>query len=137
MNDLNFKYTQRIRPEKLQQFLSPVGAGTKGAAGAAGAAAASAACVIYVYSPQCGACISRFSEFDEAVHGLPKAMKKRFCCYNAILPGADSTFSKLAGVPIEAYPTIFGFSAKGRVVEYNGSETSAKLKTFLEALRRT
>lgn len=117
--DLNFKYTKRIKPQQLEKFLQ------------------NEPCIVYVYSPSCGACMARFSHFDVAVRGLPKDIKKRVCCYNAILPDADSTFTKLSGVPIEAYPTIFGFSTKGRVVEYNGSETTDKLKTFLEALKKT
>ena len=132
MNDLNFKYTTLITPQDLQKFLQ----GPEGPKAAAAEGAAAAA-VIYVYSPQCGACIARFSHFDTAVHGLPKGLQKRFGRYNAIVSGADSMFTKLSGVPIEAYPTIFGFSAKGRVVEYNGAETPDKLKTFLEALKRT
>lgn len=141
MNDLNFKYTTLITPQDLQKFLQgPTGpSGSKGPTGpkAAAAEGAAAAAVIYVYSPQCGACMARFSHFDTAVHGLPKGLQKRFGRYNAIVSGADAMFTKLSGVPIEAYPTIFGFSAKGRVVEYNGAETPDKLKTFLEALKRT
>jgi len=49
----------------------------------------------------------------------------------------DKEFKTVTGTEIEHYPTVFGFSKTGRVVEYTGSVTTGNLDVFLQALEKT
>ena len=95
-------------------------------------------CIIYVYSPTCGACIARQPSFDVAAAGLDHVYT-----YNARPSTEDvnerihEDFTRVTSATIEHYPSIFGFSKSGRVVEYNGSTSAESLKVFLQALEKT
>lgn len=87
--------------------------------------------IVYIYSPQCGACKSRAPGFDSEARGIKGVY--RFDASSA------ENIKKLAaiGFSLKYYPTVLGISTKGRLVVSENAHTHANLEHFLEALRRT
>ena len=88
--------------------------------------------IVYIYSPQCGACKVRAPVFDAAAQGLSGVYR-----FDASSPEHIKQLADI-GFKLQFYPTVLGISKTGRlVVSETAAYTKATLGHFLEALRRT
>lgn len=88
--------------------------------------------LIYVYNPMCPACIMRGPLFDK--EALLSKSKKIFS-FNGRQYSQE--FYEHTGVRIPFFPSLYGITKKGLVVQIDGNPSATQLKNILIALEAT
>ena len=104
------------------------------------------ASIVYIYSPQCSACIHSQPIFNTEVSKLYKDLPQEVSIYryNAVpseneaeIKERHDMYKRVLGIPLQHYPTILGISNQGTLVEYSGPVTEHKIMNFMRALKKT
>lgn len=84
------------------------------------------ACIVYVYSPTCGACMSRTPTFNAMVKHLKPSLQKKVYAFDGSSNEASALFEEMTGLQIHHFPMILLVSQKGTLMEYRKDIQTAK-----------